>query len=602
MKQNLRRSGAAFALAAVVVLSAWAPFARYGVEPSDRLAERGIYFRLAANEAGPVRISIDEREVGVLTKTQIDFTTEVPIGPRKIAYRYPQGEFESLVDVEGADYPLALEAPAFAELPPSPPPPQSTPFSAGAALGLGGGLLVLAGLVRARRRRDSRSAVPAIPDDPPPESGFARAIVVGVDYLNVSDSGDVAGPSVMDRDAKKMARALVETCGYPADCVELLTGADATADRFRTAIDQLEAVCHPGHTVFIYFSVHAETASDLHDETICLKTARYDPRHGAETGIGGRDLAERINKLEANRVIVVLDCCRAGGVVDLARLTSLSPRIGRVIMASSLPEQASVIAGGMSNSLFTHYLLEAIKRFGREARVVDVFDAAVDGMRPHDFDQDPVLVTNGMRENFPVGNLAPSARRRRTASPSSFTLKSGAATHADSGSYPLAEIEWRRPTAASVPPTDLAAAKASWPRGTLAREATKARLAMLLSILDAIVAADEAAAGAANSVRLLENQLNSECDLAALHADYLELLSSFSVGIELEKLALLASFSRKLTAHIRIRNAEAGLDDEFRGRNIRRALSAFNHLDAAIEELAGRTNGPTGAALPKSSQ
>jgi hypothetical protein len=89
---------------------------------------------------------------------------------------------------------------------------------------------------------------------------------------------------------------------------------------------------------------------------------------------------------------------------------------GRVVMASSRPDELSWALGGMKNSLFTHYLLEALRGEGRTlgdgyVRVFDIFrhvsETVPTKARQVAISQHPVSKTTAMEEDFAV------ARTRR---------------------------------------------------------------------------------------------------------------------------------------------------------------------------------------------
>jgi uncharacterized caspase-like protein len=75
-------------------------------------------------------------------------------------------------------------------------------------------------------------------------------------------------------------------------------------------------------------------------------------------------------------------------------------------MASCRPDEVSWALSGMSNSLFTHYLLEALRGGGKTlgdgyVRVFDVFRHVADHV-PTRANQHPIFKAAAMEEDFPI--------------------------------------------------------------------------------------------------------------------------------------------------------------------------------------------------------
>ena len=153
------------------------------------------------------------------------------------------------------------------------------------------------------------------------------------------------------------------------------------------------------------------------------------------TAISDQEFTELLRQIKAERVLVLFDSCHSGGVGELkdfiiegSELKSgfdeqyyeqLAQGTGRVIMASSRSDELSRILSGMNNSLFTHYLLEALRGNGYhrgdgQIRVFDVFDYVSENVpdiaKKHpmklsdtkvDDSQHPVLKTH-LETNFPI--------------------------------------------------------------------------------------------------------------------------------------------------------------------------------------------------------
>lgn len=79
---------------------------------------------------------------------------------------------------------------------------------------------------------------------------------------------------------------------------------------------------------------------------------------------------------------------------------------GRVIIASSLSNEESLVLSGMNNSLFTHYLLlglsgAAESRNDGVIRVLDLFHFLSEKVPEHDHRQHPIIKAE-VENNFPI--------------------------------------------------------------------------------------------------------------------------------------------------------------------------------------------------------
>ena len=137
-----------------------------------------------------------------------------------------------------------------------------------------------------------------------------------------------------------------------------------------------------------------------------------------------------LRAIDAERLLVIFDCCHSGGA---AEPKSISPHVkssltesyyaalaqgrGRVVMASSRPDELSWVFPGMANSLFTHHLLEALR--GNAAtvgdgyiRVFDLFRYVSNHVRTQaaemQVQQHPIFKATAMEEDFPIA-LLPSS-------------------------------------------------------------------------------------------------------------------------------------------------------------------------------------------------
>jgi hypothetical protein len=253
----------------------------------------------------------------------------------------------------------------------------------------------------------------------PNEFSQGRALVIGVaNYPKVSKL-----PITVLNDARDLFNVLLAQgyCAYPAANVELLLDEHATADRIRQGLAWLAETAGADDTALIFFSGHGGRIEDGPDAGAYLIPFDCDPMHLKETAISGPELTTHFSRIRARRLVILLDACHAAGVGELKVIAplmgmkagfeketyaALAQGAGRVIMASSRASEVSLIVGGMSNSVFTHFLLEALK--GASAapgenvvRVFNVFQYVAD-MVPTVAGQHPNFKAHEVESNFPL--------------------------------------------------------------------------------------------------------------------------------------------------------------------------------------------------------
>ena len=251
----------------------------------------------------------------------------------------------------------------------------------------------------------------------------AHALVVGIaNYQYVTK----LPPSVV-RDSMDVYKTLVdpEACAYPQKNVILLQDGKATGAALREALAALAGKTDGNSIVTIYLSSHGGRVEEGEDlaEYIAPVDARFDPADPsklAATGISGDDFSAALAAIPARKVLVLLDCCHAGGIGEtksLAPATGLTKGFsqamydrlgagqGRAILASARPDEKSYILSGDQNSLFTKHLLAGLRggvagedEFVRVFRLYEYVQPKVTAQHP---DQHPRFKAN-LDDNFPV--------------------------------------------------------------------------------------------------------------------------------------------------------------------------------------------------------
>jgi hypothetical protein len=199
------------------------------------------------------------------------------------------------------------------------------------------------------------------------EKGYALIVGVGADLPNTVD------------DAEGLAGVLEdsERCGYPPEQVQLLTGPAADRSAVLAALDNLAQNTDQESTVVVYFSGHGYVVSTSVDDIYFLMPYGYDVKHLKTTAIKGAEFTAKLGAIPAKKLLVLLDCCHAGGVGEakaplIEGLTKaplppeavelLSEGAGRVLIASSQEDEKSY--AGRPYSAFTLALIEALAGIG----------------------------------------------------------------------------------------------------------------------------------------------------------------------------------------------------------------------------------------------
>jgi hypothetical protein len=211
--------------------------------------------------------------------------------------------------------------------------------------------------------------------------GHALLVGVGADLPNTV------------KDAAGLADILVDEgrCAYPSDQVHLLTEKDATRGSILAALDDLSKRTSDDSTVVVYFSGHGYHVTSPTGEFYFLLPYGYELAEIAKTAINGSELAQRLRAIPAQKLLLLLDCCHAGGVgeakvpgLGLAKSPLpeearrlLAESSGQVIIASSQENELSY--AGKPYSAFTLALIEALSGVGvaKEDGYVRVADLAL---------------------------------------------------------------------------------------------------------------------------------------------------------------------------------------------------------------------------------
>lgn len=196
--------------------------------------------------------------------------------------------------------------------------------------------------------------------------GYALVVGVGGDLPNTV------------QDAEGLADILKDTarCAYPPAQVKLLTGEQATRDNILSSLDELCKTVAFESTVIIYFSGHGYRVTSTTGLFYYLMPFGYNLTQLYKTAVRDDEFTKKLEAITARRLVVLLDCCHAGGIGDPKapdlELTKspippeardmLAQGDGRVLIASSQEDELSF--SGKPYSAFTLALIEALSGIG----------------------------------------------------------------------------------------------------------------------------------------------------------------------------------------------------------------------------------------------
>lgn len=194
-----------------------------------------------------------------------------------------------------------------------------------------------------------------------------HALLIGI--------GGVDIPNTVD-DAKGLANILTDSdrCAYPPGHVRLLTSQAADRNGVLKALDKLAQTSDENSTIIIYFSGHGYRATSSIGEAYFLIPYGYDINRLKQTAISGSEFSAKLRALKAKKLLLLLDCCHAGGIeeakgLEIAKapippeaLEMLNEGSGRIIIASSQADELSY--AGKPYSAFTLALIESLCGIG----------------------------------------------------------------------------------------------------------------------------------------------------------------------------------------------------------------------------------------------
>ncbi|WP_332737607.1 caspase family protein [Flavihumibacter sp.] len=199
------------------------------------------------------------------------------------------------------------------------------------------------------------------------------ALIIGVGGTDIPETV---------KDAEAIHNVLTTKGAYNPLHTYYLTDHKSTRDNIINAFDEIIKKSEEtiDATVFIYYSGHGQRfpIATSNDYDYYLVTYGGDYNNKEKTMLNGDIFSEKIENIKAKRILVMLDCCHAGGIkkgglkTKGGEMTMCSNRTlqeklksgkGRVFVSSCDDNETSVILPNAKYSLFTEVALEVLNGF-----------------------------------------------------------------------------------------------------------------------------------------------------------------------------------------------------------------------------------------------
>jgi hypothetical protein len=316
---------------------------------------------------------------------------------------------------------------------------------------------------------DARALVqPRVVDD------AAEAVVLAIGINRYRAPGRDLRHAAADADA--FARGLAHTMPaaarvgigntYARVRPRTLIDTEATKRDILAAIEAVVTASRPDTVVFVLFAGHG-----LRDgERFYLVPHDFDPDDVAGTAISDLELGAAFERLDAHRIVFVIDACFAGatldasdprqGLLNASGLAQLAFEKGMIVLAAAQSDQAALEDAALGHGLLTHALVVE----GLEQARADTGDGVVELIEwlRYAANRVPMLRAEGAARDVeqPTGPPTPLQRPRLYLPPGVdrvTLLDSPISVAASSGREPAA-AQWGRMAGTCCTPS-----MASWP-------------------------------------------------------------------------------------------------------------------------------------------
>lgn len=190
------------------------------------------------------------------------------------------------------------------------------------------------------------------------------AVVIGIEGYQSLPKSDYS------YDDAKLVKDYLKALGFKERNIELIIDEKATKSSIEKSLEVwLKNKAKHDSRVFVYYSGHG--SPDPATGEAYLVPFDGDPNYLAVTGYSLKRLYERLGKLDAKEIVVVLDSCFSGTggrsvlakgarpLVMVAETASLSSNIA--VLTATQGSQISTSSPEKGHGIFTYYFLKAIK-------------------------------------------------------------------------------------------------------------------------------------------------------------------------------------------------------------------------------------------------
>ncbi|RUP51049.1 hypothetical protein BC936DRAFT_150109 [Jimgerdemannia flammicorona] len=161
--------------------------------------------------------------------------------------------------------------------------------------------------------------------------GYALVIGTGADLSGQQTDGYQSTTN----DAQWFYEILTDDsrCAYPKTQVKLLVGLEATKEAICSAFEWLEEEAKAESTVTIFFSGHARRIGNEKDT--CILSCSTSGESAGSNTISGKELYRYIKTIDAQKIMLLLNCCFAGGV--LPQLLTVDNEDDKILGLGNVP-------------------------------------------------------------------------------------------------------------------------------------------------------------------------------------------------------------------------------------------------------------------------
>jgi len=194
------------------------------------------------------------------------------------------------------------------------------------------------------------------------------------------------------KDASDFAKFLVAEENFAPDHVRLLTNEKATRANILGQIGStwLPRVVGADDLVVIFFSSHGSPSSMDRANINYLVSYDTDKHNLWGTSIELPSFAQQIKeRVPSDRVVLFMDACHSGAALPKKGMfkaglnldaTQVAQGSGQLVICSSQSDESSWESKNYANGVFTHVLIDALRKNGQSGHLKDVFETLKTGV------------------------------------------------------------------------------------------------------------------------------------------------------------------------------------------------------------------------------